>query len=455
MALKKTLTIGSLFAIFASGGFASLADAQQARMNTPSATFEHRAIEMPDNTGPMVTPGVFNYDAQMFAPLEFTNDKQLEPNRGFFFSADKVLFSLSLPGRDATGLPIAALPATTNFFGEPNSFIAEGNASRVSPSGNDWQWGERYNFGWAGEDDRGWSGSFLDIAGATPLRTRTADLTNNGLDDSGTDSVVNPDAIDDDINNFGNATHTLSTVYRVGELNRFFRQVLKNGDVFEPYIGGRYTQINDDSEDRFIDILIPADLNGDGTIDPPDEDTNIESRLTQAVTNSAIGFQLGGRHLRRRGRFTYITDGSLAISHNRQRLFLENFNVAARAGGGPAVNFESTVPVTASTDEYFASDSLVPSIDLEFAISYNVTRDITLRAGTNLNYLWQNVARADITEAENNPNYNPFDIFNEDNIYLIQPSSFNLSNFFDNGTQGIFEDSFIAAGFTVGVEWRR
>ena len=52
MALKKTLTIGSLFAIFASGGFAGIADAQQSDLNVPTATFDHRAIEAPGETDP-------------------------------------------------------------------------------------------------------------------------------------------------------------------------------------------------------------------------------------------------------------------------------------------------------------------------------------------------------------------------------------------------------------------
>jgi hypothetical protein len=471
MALKKTLTIGSLFAIFASGGFAGIADAQQSDLNVPTATFDHRAIEAPGETGLLATPGVFNYDAQAFAPFEFTNDKQKEPNTGFFFSADKVLFSLSFGGRDATGLPITDLPdggATIVdddgdiVFTTTGPLIAEGDLSNVSPSGNQWSWGERYQFGWMGKDNRGFEASFLDVAGTTRFRNRSADLVLTGVDDSGDgfgadddddgDGALS-DGIIDDINNFGNDFHQLDTTYRVGELNRVFRQVLRNGDVFEPYLGGRYTQIIDNSQDRFVDDIIPADLNGNNMIEPPAEDPDVESRLNQIVNNSAIGFQIGGRHVRRRGRFTFATDGALAVSHNRQRLNVENFIVADRTAGGIAVG--SLRPLVEETDEFFTNDSFVPSIDLEFAISYNVTRDITLRAGSNLNYLWQNVARANITQNEANPNFNGFDVFNEDNIYLILPRAFDLGTVFDTGRQGIFEDSFIAAGFTFGVEWRR
>ena len=462
MALKKTLTIGSLFAIFASGGFASIADAQQTDLSVPTATFDHRAIEAPGETGPLATPGVFNYDAQAFAPFEFTNDKQREPRTGFFFSVDKVLTSLSFGGREATGLPITDIPdGSTTIFDEDGlplftvggPLVAEGDLGNVSPRGNQWSWGERYNLGWMGKDDRGFEASFLDVVGSTGFRNRTADLVLTGVDDGGNDAGL--DGIDDDINNFGNDFHQLDTTYRVGELNRVFRQVLRNGDVFQPYLGGRYTQIIDNSHDRFVDDIIPADLNGDGTIDGPDEDPDVESRLNQLVTNSAIGFQIGGRHIRRRGRFTYSTDGSLAVSHNRQRLNVENFIVADRTDGGIALGPDGFRPLVEETDEFFTSDSFVPSIDLEFAISYNVTRDITLRAGAQLNYLWQNVARANLTENEANPNFNGFDVFNEASLYLITPRAFDLGTVFDTGNQGIFEDSFIAAGFTFGAEWRR
>ena len=212
MALKKTLTIGSLFAIFASGGFANLADAQQARLNTPSATFEHRAIETPDNTGPLATPGVFNYDAQAFAPLEFTNDKQLEPNCGFFFTVDKVLTSLSLPDQAASGLPTAALGGPVLVGGTleddgtitggvfVDTRIPEGDLSHVVPTGSSFTWGERYNFGWMSDQDHGWEGSFTDVDGSIVFRTRTADLDLDGVPDQ--------------TNSFSTLQQTLSTTYR-------------------------------------------------------------------------------------------------------------------------------------------------------------------------------------------------------------------------------------------------
>ena len=96
---------------------------------------------------------------------------------------------------------------------------------------------------------------------------------------------------------------------------------------------------------------------------------------------------MGGRHIRRRGRFRFIADGSAAVSYNQQRYSVENFNVVDR--GGVDDDGEVAGALVASTDEFFSGNSFLPSIDLEYAISYNVTRDVTVRVGSHFNYLWQ------------------------------------------------------------------
>ncbi len=403
MALKKTLTIGSLFAIFASGGFASLADAQQARMNTPSATFEHRAIELPGNTGPLVTPGVFNYDAQAFAPVEFTNDEQLEPNCGFFFTVDKTYTSVSRPDRDRSSF------------------------SNI-PVGNDWVWGERYQLGYMTEADQGWEASYW--------RTEGTFFARDELD---------PDLDGDDfVNTFTVAPYSLTNQLHLGELNRVFRQALKNGDTFEPYLGGRYTGIIDDTlETTSVGVINITDADGDGIIDVPDAllDT-VAARSRQRVNNSAVGFQLGGRHRRRRGRMMFTTDGALGASYNHQRYVVTDFFLQQ-----PATNTFTIV------ENYFEESSFIPSLDLEMAVSYNITRDITMRLGANFSYLWSGVGRANTLPAFLNPNsFISQSAFTQNgaDLSLIQTASVP-----DIGPGGFGDDSYIASGFTFGVEWKR
>ncbi len=94
MALKNTLIIGALLISFVA------VNATEGQINTPSPRFQHKAVESADSTRPFATPGVFDYDAQMFAPLEFTNGKEKEPTSGFYFALDKVYTSVSLPSRN-------------------------------------------------------------------------------------------------------------------------------------------------------------------------------------------------------------------------------------------------------------------------------------------------------------------------------------------------------------------
>ena len=429
MALKKTLTIGSLFAIFASGGFAGLADAQQSRLGTPSATFEHRAVELPENTGPVATPGVFNYDAQAFAPFEFTNDKEKEPNTGFFLTIDKTFTHVSRSDRNGT--------------------------SRTDvPVGGDWNWGERYQLGFITKEDAGWTASYqrtegtfyalgaldndLQFIGFNPDGGSTAGELLLGF---GARNIVTGDIAvpgDSNIVPFGFAD-SFTNEFHIGEINRVFRQALKNGDTFEPYIGGRYTNVNDRSlQDSVFQFI------GDDAAGPPGLD-QVGHRFRQTVSNNAIGLQLGARHSRRRGRFNFTTDGSLSTSYNQQRYTTTDIFFVDRER-------------EALIESFVEENTFVPTLDLELGASFNITRDITIRCGAQFLYLWQGIARVNTLPAEFNPNSFASDPATRVQRFETFPDSLLLEG--DNsppdiGDAGLFDDSYIATGLTFGVEWKR
>lgn len=430
MALKKTLTVGSLFAIFASGGFASVADAQPAQLSTPSATFEHRAMEMPDNTGPLATPGVFNYDAQAFAPFEFTNDEQKEPNCGFFFTIDKTYTHVSRSERN-------------------------GSSRTDVPVGGDWNWGERYQFGYMTQGDTGWHGSYqasegtYNAQGALDNELRFIGFNADGSSTAGealigfgARDILTGAVDDDDVGTstvpFGSAD-SFNNEFHIGELNRVFRQTLKNGDSFEPYIGARYTNVNDASlQDAVYQYL------GDDGQDPPDLD-QVGHRFRQSVSNNAIGLQLGGRHVRRRGRWNITTDGALSTSYNHQRYTTTDIFFVDRER-------------EFLQERYFEENSFVPTLDLDLGLSFNITRDVTIRGGAQFMYLWQGIARVNTLPAEFNPNSFASDPNTRVQRFVSFPDSFLLEG--DNtpadiGNEGLFDDSYIATGLTFGVEWKR
>lgn len=202
MALKRTLMIGALLiTLVASGGV----DGQD--MNTPSPAFRYRAVEQPEGTRPYATPGVFDYDAQMFAPLEFNNNKQIQPQAGFFLGLDRLYMSV---GKATVSNPVTG----------------EG----TSP-GSQYIWGNRYKGGWFSEEDDGWGISYQQL---------------NGIYYSaGQDVLVsNPMLVEMDV------AHV--------QINRMFRQMLSQGGYFEPYFGVRYMNIGDNTIEDTTQVVNAA-----------------------------------------------------------------------------------------------------------------------------------------------------------------------------------------------------
>ena len=186
MALKRKFIVGVTLAC------GMLASAAWGQNNTPGTFFE-RTPEDAKNL-PLATPGMFDYDAQLFAPLEFTNGKNPEPNTGFSFAVDRSYISLQ---------------RGTRF----NS-----DTDQQSSNGSEFNWGTNYELGYFGEEDKGWNARFDNLTGG---------FFTNGEDRFST----NPSHIE----------QKFATV----QINRIFRQELSHGGYFEPFFGGRYMNLSD------------------------------------------------------------------------------------------------------------------------------------------------------------------------------------------------------------------
>ncbi len=348
MPLKNFMIFGALAALLAPCQTAS------AQINVPSAEFEHRGIESADATRPFVTPGVFDYDTQVFAPLEFTNDEEKEPNTGFFLTYDRTYTSVSRPG-----------------------IIGGGEDGDTVASGNNYIWGTRYEAGWMTDADDGWTISYQDSHGI---------FFTNGQDST----VQNPMLV----------TNRFATV----EINKIYRQHMNNGGYFEPYIGAQYINVSDETlEDRLQTVGV----------------TQVTNRFKQEANNIAFGAHAGARFNRRRGRWRTTADGAIAAAYNQQRYF--------------STDLFNNGTIIGVTETYSEDQSFVPALDLQFELAYNISRDITLRTGVQTMWIFDGIARAN-----------------------TKPQGINPNSFFGTGTgEGLSEDSFIAAGFIFGFEWRR
>jgi len=347
MALKKLLLIFALTSSLFTG------EVVMGQLEIPGPRFRHQQIEETGATRPFAEPGIFDYDAQMFAPVEFSNNKELAPNTGFFFSYERGYTSISRAGN-----------------------IGTTDTTQVS-LGSDWIWGNRFEGGWMNEADRGWDVVYQKAAGSYFA------FGTSGL-------IATPLLVNTDFSQL--------------EINRVFRQALSNGDYFEPYLGLHYYSLSDNSlEDTTRTINGALSTN----------------RFTQNATNSAPGFQCGGRYNARRGRFRYTCDVALVAAYNQQRLHTADFPTIGGAIG--------------TSEQYFTSQSFMPAFDGQIEVAYSISRDIAFRTSFQLDYIWTGVTRTNNLTTNINPN-----------------------SVFGTGTDfGILETDFIAAGFTFGFEWAR
>ena len=350
MALKKILATVTLVCTLL------VADVGVAQVSVPSSRFQHQSVESPDSTRPFAEPGVFNYDTQVFAPLEFTNGSEKEPHEGFFLTYERAYTNLSRGGQ-----------------------IGSFESSAV-PVGSDWVWGNRFEFGWMSDDDDGWSVVYQKA--------------NGSFFSSGQDILIaTPMLVTTDFSQF--------------EINKMFRQSLSNGDYYEPYLGLKYFSLSDNTLQDTTTIF-----GGLGAF----------NRFKQNTTNSAVGFQVGGRYNARRGRYRMTTDVAIVTAYNQQRYFATDILTVGGAIG--------------STEFYDKSQSFLPALDSQFEFAYNLSRDFSLRTGVQLSYLWTGVARSNNLPTPINPNSS------------LGPGA-------EIDSQGIFDTRFVAAGFTFGVEWKR
>ena len=189
------------------------------------------------------------------------------------------------------------------------------------------------------------------------------------------------------------------------EVSRLFRQALSHGGHLEPYIGFRYTNITDKTLEDTTQTLA-------GVI--------VDNRFRQEVTNNAIGFQAGGRYVRRRGRWRTSCDVALSTSFNQQRFF--------------ATDIADTFGTQAINETFERDQSFVPIIDGQYDLAYNISRDISLKLGFQGVYTWNGIARVNTLTTNLNPN-----------------SAFGIGT----GPTGLIEDNHLTAGFLFGVQWRR
>jgi hypothetical protein len=257
---------------------------------------------------------------------------------------------------------------------QPNTFPGD---EIFVPTGNDFMWGNRFEAGVMNCNGAGWGGEYTRSSGS--------------YFSAGSDILI------------GNPFMTTTAVHNV-KLNRVFRQDLQAGGWLEPYFGFRFLGVSDNTiEDSIVNF------NG----------TDNNARFKQNATNSAFGGHVGARHVRKLGRWGVSTDASLAATYNAQ--------------GYRTTDILSTATTISIFETYMESSGFCPALDLRADLSYAITRDLALRLGGQILYIWDGVNRANTLPSIFNPNS------------VVGPG----------GVVGIFDESFVTAGFNFGIEWKR
>ena len=252
-----------------------------------------------------------------------------------------------------------------------------GVSNQLYLGGNTWHWGKNYSVGFMSEAGRGIDLNWQNLDGSSIVQGTSSNSA---------------------------ATQLLNLAYDTVELNRVFRECVGPASYIEPFIGLRYTRVADNTvENTTIQI-----------------GTNQQHHLVQRVQNSALGGQIGARLVQQRGRFTYECDCALAGAYNRQR-----YSTYARL-----VDVNGVITEREVTNE---STVFLPTLDLAGKVQYEITRDVSVRFGLELQFLWEGVARAD-----------------------TRPSRLNPHGLVAAGNPVAIEDEhFLAAGINFGLDWRR
>ena len=211
----------------------------------------------------------------------------------------------------------------------------------------------------------------------------------------------------------------LRTSFDNVSVNRQFRQRLSNGGYVEPFVGFRYIGVQDET-------------NQDWTFPDPILLPRVQRRFSQRTNNTMAGGHLGTRYFRTYGR--YKVGSNIGVG-----AFYNNVTYSATSLTGNTPDGEPAFTFTNRSNDF------VPVVDFGAEISYLITRDISIRAGAQLQWLWQGVARADTRPLDSNP----YSLFGPDTIDL--PFVPDISRI----PSSVNTEDLIVAGFSFGIDWNR
>lgn len=339
---------------------------------------------------------------QIFAPADVsTYGGEQEPNEGYFFQYDLLYWSISAPEISQIGAP-----GTRNVYYGPRdtaetNMRVQSNTLDTSSFDSQFSVGNRIEFGRM-EDRNGW------LVGIFQQRDQTQNFTANSaamvLRDPGSNGVplIGETMLIGNVNNvspytppdFQQLPVIFNDVYvenavdtwgvEANYLHRFL--TCHTGGTFEMFLGARYFEFNDNFRVRTGDTTpignVPSFLGG--------------SSWDTSAQNHIVGPQIGLRWFKKRGRWTFSTEGRFVAGLNCQNIHQDvnlgpNLNPGVNSNGVYTPFEPKTMSPSVTTESAYARE-FTPMIELRLEGRYQITRAISFHAGWT--GLWMdNIAR--------------------------------------------------------------
>lgn len=213
------------------------------------------------------------------------------------------------------------------------------------------------------------------------------------------------------------------------ELNRAFRQPLTRGGFIEPYFGIRYRYFQDRSNQSTNTTF--------GSVAAP-----VTGLLTnvQTARNSIIGGGVGFRIHQQRGRWKWTFDTGLDGGFNTQTYMI---NEQYASPGATIGNFALNRSRSAFT----------PNADVSTQLTYRLTRDVSLKLGGQMSFMWGGITRADTRGNFQNRSTSLGGVLGASGAPI--PTAVPVMAITPPPAVAASNQGAMVAGFTFGLEWRR
>jgi len=311
---------------------------------------------------PSAVPMNFDPDWQFFAPVQLQDMEDLtarqRANKGFYLTYDRMNIGVTRPEIEGASYQL------------------------------DWTWGNRWDFGWMKDDEKGWMFSAMNISGPNQYNIYEQHRVNYEIISPAT---PNPPTYDQLAHIYEIADSVNVGKFRQFEANKVWRlEPYRYGGILEPMVGLRYAYFMDYARNDTYSVIFPvANEFGD--------DLGQETLLRDQVSthNHMLLGQFGFRYTKFVRRWTFSNDAKVFAGHvyQSQNTIRESINayfgLDVAAGDDPI----QEVDRRGTTYSGRRNGESTVGFDIRVEGAYKATKHLDFRAGFQMLYFGRGIWR--------------------------------------------------------------